>query len=296
MLLATYGGEAHLGEQLDSLAAQQGVDWRLLWRDDGSTDGTFAILERFTARHPGRVSRLPDTGRLGAGPSFMTLLAAAPAADAYAFMDQDDVWLPEKLAHAARRLAAGHELVCGRLRLVDESLHPIGLSPLPGRAPGFASLLAHNVAAGCTMLLSPRGREMALSAPLPAGGVHDWWCALLVAGCGGRLYHDPEPMILYRQHAGNLVGGAASLPARAWRALSRGSEAFRLALSWHLEALRAAPLTPEARAVVEALRGLPERGPLGRLRLKRAAGLHHHDRRGDVLLSLWLLLGAPPRG
>jgi hypothetical protein len=103
-------------------------------------------------------------------------------------------------------------------------------------------------------------------------------------------------MILYRQHAANLVGGAASLPARAWRALARGAEAFRVQLSRHLEALRTAPLTPEARTVVETLRRLSDHGPLGRLRLKNATGLRHHDRRGDALLSFWLLLGAPPRG
>lgn len=296
MLLATFDGAVHLEEQLSSLAAQEGVDWRLLWRDDGSTDGTVAILQRFGAAHPGRVSRLESAERLGAGPSFLALLAAAPEAGAYAFMDQDDVWLPGKLARAARLLAEGRELVCGRLQLVDEALRSIGPSPLPARAPNFASLLAHNVAAGCTMLLSPRGRALALSARLPAGGVHDWWCALLVAGCGGRVLYDPEPTILYRQHAANLVGGAASLPARAWRALGRGADAFLTTLTRHLAALEAAPLTPEARAVVAALRALPDRGPLGRLRLKRAAGLHHHDRRGDALLSLWLLLGAPPRG
>ena len=146
------------------------------------------------------------------------------------------------------------------------------------------------------MLLSPRGRALALSAPLPEASVHDWWCALLVTGCGGRLRYDPEPMILYRQHAANLVGGASTWPMRAWRALERGAGAFRAQLARHLAALEAAPLTLEARGVVATLGVLPDQGPLGRLRLKRAAGLHHHDRRGDALLSLWLLLGAPPRG
>ena len=294
MLLATYQGAAHLDAQLGSLAAQRGADWCLLWRDDGSTDATVPLLERFAAAHPGRTARLEGGGRLGAGASFMALLAAAPPADAYAFMDQDDVWLPGKLARGAALLARGHELACGRLRLVDEALRPLGLSPLPRHTPGFASLLAHNVVAGCTTLLSPRGRALALSAPPPPGGVHDWWCALLVTGCGGRLAFDAEPTILYRQHAANLVGGAASLPARAWRALSRGAAPFREGLVRHLTALEAAPLTPEARGAVELLRRLPEVGPLGRLRLMRAAGLRHHDSRGDALLRLWMLLGAPP--
>lgn len=296
MLLATYQGAAHLAEQLDSLAAQEEVAWRLLWRDDGSTDGTVALLEAFGERHPAQVARLDGPAeRLGAGASFMTLLAAAPEADAYAFMDQDDIWLPGKLKRAVALLGNGVELVCGRLRLVDGALRPLGLSPLPRHEPVFASLLAHNVAAGCTMVLSRHGRELALAAPLPEGGLHDWWCALLVSGGGGRIAFDPEPMILYRQHAANLVGGGTSLPTRMWRALSRGAEPFRKQLARHLEALEAAPLAPDARAVLHKLEGLHDAGPLRRLRLKYAAGLRHHSALGNVLLSLWLLLAPPPR-
>jgi hypothetical protein len=37
---------------------------------------------------------------------------------------------------------------------------------------------------------------------------HDWWVYQLVKGAGGNVYYDPEPTILYRQHAGCLVGSA----------------------------------------------------------------------------------------
>jgi glycosyltransferase involved in cell wall biosynthesis len=261
----------------------------LLWRDDGSTDATVALLDEFALAHRGRVVRMAGGARLGAAASFMVLLAAAPAADAYAFMDQDDVWLPGRLARAVELLGQGNELSCGRLRLVDAALRPLGCTTMPGRAPGFASLLAHNVVAGCTMALSPQGRRQALAAPMPEGSLHDWWCALLVTGSGGRLAFAKEPQVLYRQHGGNLVGGRSGLAARARGALARGGAAFRRQLARHLNALHAAPLMPEARRVVATLQGLPSAGPLGRLRLRRQAGLRHHDALGDVLLTLWLL-------
>lgn len=289
VLLSTFQGAAHLPAQLASLAAQQGIAWRLLWRDDSSTDGTVAVLEAFAVAHPGRVTRLPGATRLGAGPSFLALLAAAPPADAFAFMDQDDVWLPGKLARALALVGEGHEAVCGRLQLVDAALRPLGLSPLPARAPSFASLLAHNVVAGCTLVLSGRGRDMALAAPLPPGGLHDWWAALLVTGTGGRLCFDAEPMILYRQHGSNVVGGAPGPISRAWRALRRGGQGFRRQLTRQVAALATAPLTPEAQRVVTLVQAMPGAGPVGRWRLRQQAGLSHHSRAGDALLSLWLI-------
>lgn len=289
VLLATYNGAAWLPEQLASLAAQDDVDWRLLWRDDGSTDGTAALLEGFAAAHPGRVARLAEpAGRLGAGGSFLALLAAAPPGGLYAFMDQDDVWLPAKLSRAASLLDGAATLVCTRLSLVTPELAPIGLSPLPARAPRFATLLAHNVAAGCTMVMDEAARALALSAPFPQGSHHDWWCALLVTGCGGRLVFDPESRILYRQHPGNLVGGASGLPRRALRALARGARGFLAPLAVHLAALRAAPLTAGTRRTLEALEGLRDPSPFRRLAALRRSGLAHHARGMGVLLRAWV--------
>ena len=56
ILLPTYNGRAYLAQQLDSLFAQTLQDWRLVVRDDGSTDGTREILERYLAMHPRRIA------------------------------------------------------------------------------------------------------------------------------------------------------------------------------------------------------------------------------------------------
>lgn len=292
VLLAAYQGAAFLPAQLASLAGQLGVDWRLLWRDDGSTDATVAVLEGFAAAHPGRVRRLPGPGRLGATEGFLALLDAAPPEIPCAFMDQDDVWLPGKLERALGRLR-GAEASCGRLELVDAELNHLAFSPLPRVAPGFASLLAHNVAAGCTMALSPRGRALALAMPPPPGTAHDWWAALLVTGQGGRLDYDGQPMIRYRQHGGNAVGGGAGLAARIGRALRRGRPEGLVRLPGHLAALRGVALTEGARAACTLLEGLPMAGPLRRLRLARQAGFRHHAPLGQAWLSLALLSAAP---
>jgi hypothetical protein len=130
-------------------------------------------------------------------------------------------------------------LYCTRLRLVDARLRPLGLSAAWRRPGGFPAALTQNIATGCTMLLNREAaRRVAVSAP-PAGTLHDWWSYLVVTAGGGALLRDETPSVLYRQHGGNAVGVAASLPARAAAALRRGPRAFMGLLAAHVAALLA---------------------------------------------------------
>jgi xanthine dehydrogenase YagR molybdenum-binding subunit len=121
VLLSTYNGERYLPEQLGSLLAQTHRDWALLWRDDGSEDGSAAVVRDFAAEAAGgRCTEAAIAGRLGPRESFFALLRAALAGDfsGFAFADQDDVWLPRKLAAGLAALAdpARHESYASILR------------------------------------------------------------------------------------------------------------------------------------------------------------------------------------
>ena len=201
ILLASYNGARFLPDQLASLSAQTHRDWRLTWRDDGSTDDCAAILDRFGGL------RLPGDARLGVTAGFAALLAARDRdAAAYAFCDQDDVWLPGKLESGLALLADGPAMVCGRLTLVDAALRPLGLSPAPRRPACFGDALVENRATGCTVLLNQAAAAL-MDAPWPPGVVmHDWWAMLCVLAAGGAVAYQAEPQILYRQHGGNVVG------------------------------------------------------------------------------------------
>lgn len=297
ILLATYQGEPFLKEQLDSLLRQSDASWRLLWRDDGSTDSTRAILEDFVAR--AGATRVQSSGRrdqrLGALGSFMALLAEAPAdAARFAFCDQDDVWLPGKLARAATAFAAvpadRPALYCSRQHLVDTALRPVGLSPLPVRQPAFGNALVQNIATGCTVVLNAAARRVVLAAPPPPrSSMHDWWCYLVITGIGGRVIFDPEPQILYRQHSGNAVGAAAGVATRARRALRRGASAFLRTMAAHLDVLaNFDALTPVSRKMITTLCAMRDAGPWRRLQLLRRAGVYRQGFLENALLHLWI--------
>jgi glycosyltransferase involved in cell wall biosynthesis len=108
-----------LGEAVDSVLAQTWRDWELLLVDDGSTDGSREIAAEYARRHPERVRCLEHPGRRNRGMSASRNLGLAHArGDLIAFLDADDVWLPEKLERQAAALAEHPEaaLVYGATR------------------------------------------------------------------------------------------------------------------------------------------------------------------------------------
>ena len=300
VLMATLDGAEFLRAQLDSIAGQEGVDWRLVWRDDGSGDDTVAILRDFAAGQPaGRVEHLAaPAGRVGSAASFLALLRhVAPGlaeGDVVAFADQDDVWLPGKLARAVAALeGAGPVLYSARQVLVDAALNPLGESEAVRRAPGFPAALTQNLATGCTVAMNVAAARLIAGSRAPATCQHDWWAYLLVTAAGGRFIADAEPVVLYRQHARNAVGAPRGFLRRGWAALRRGPGVFMGVLRANVAALeaQAAMLTPAARqdlaVVAEGLRG----GPVRRWRALRLAGLRRQSWAEDVLFRVWFLLG-----
>jgi len=295
ILLSTYNGDKFLPEQLASLDAQEGPKWSLFWRDDGSSDSTVALMRQ----HPRALELDDDKANLGPAHSFQRLLAAAPGdAAAFAFCDQDDVWMPSKLARAwswlASQPSARPALYFSRQNLVDVALKPIGLSPKFRKTPSFQNALAQNIATGCTIMMNAAARNLIRAAPpLPKGSMHDWWAYLLVSGAGGIIYADPQPTLLYRQHNKNAVGAPASTMQRASGVIRRGSNQFLDVFDANLCALEAAGnlLTDNAREIVALLRPLWGLSPMKRLSRLAASGLYRQAMLEDLVLRSFVLLG-----
>ncbi|MHB8528494.1 MAG: glycosyltransferase family 2 protein [Caulobacteraceae bacterium] len=213
VLLSTHNGETFLADQLESLTAQSSVLVELFARDDGSSDATLEILDRWSDRWPA-LSRLAGGDRLGPARSFLELLRSVPDDfDYYAFCDQDDVWAPDKLARAVERLSCGlpHQpaLYCSRVMCADKDLRPLGPSR-PNADGRFEHLLFENIVFGNTAVMNRAGRA-AVVERFPGQGVimHDWWCGLVISALG-IVIHDERPSVLYRQHGANCIGGYAS--------------------------------------------------------------------------------------
>lgn len=215
ILLACYQGSAYIRAQLDSIAAQTHANWSLTISDDGSTDDTLALCREFARLHPQRSIRIIDGPRKRSTANFFHLMQEVVTLDEndlFAFCDQDDVWHPNKLERAVEALsrlkapASQPLLYGGRTQQVNEELKPLGFSPLPRKALGFGNALLQNVASGNTMVFNNALLQL-LRRVQPSHAVwHDWTAYLAVTSCGGQMWFDPEPSVLYRQHPSNLVG------------------------------------------------------------------------------------------
>ncbi len=211
VLLSTYNGEAYLETQLDSLADQQSVKIDVFARDDGSADGTIEILRSYGHRWPA-LAAISSSKNLRPAASFLTLLATVPNTfDYYAFCDQDDVWLPEKLLYATEKLSAFPDmepsLYCAEATCVDHHLASLGQTSIRGTGR-FDELMFANIACGNTLVMNNAGAMLVRSrTPERAVIMHDWWCALVVSAFG-RIVCDARPTVLYRQHQGNTQGTA----------------------------------------------------------------------------------------
>jgi glycosyltransferase involved in cell wall biosynthesis len=229
ILLSTYNGAPFLEPLLESLLAQDYPAFSILVREDGSSDATPSILARYT-RDP-RVSFYVGD-HVGTAASFFELLGRADtAASFFAFCDQDDIWLPDKLTRAVARLDEElpdePALYCSRQILVGPTLARLGLSRIPRRGPAFNNALVENIAAGCTIVVNDTARAV-LARRRPCGIMHDWWTYLVVAAFGRTVY-DEQPTILYRQHLGNVIGsqnGSWGRWARRVQRLRRKGDRF----------------------------------------------------------------------
>ncbi|WP_096788016.1 glycosyltransferase [Rhodobacter sp. CZR27] len=295
ILLATYNGAANLDEQLESYAAQHLRPAMLIVSDDGSADATRERVAAFAARHPWLEVRLIDGPCQGSAKNFLHLLGQVPPeADMIALSDQDDVWLPDKLARGARALAAEPAdlpvLYGGSSWICDADLGNRRPYPLPQRAPGFRHALVQNIAGGNTMMLNRGGIDLLAEASREPGRlvVHDWWIYQIVSGAGGRVIFDPVPLLLYRQHGGNLIGANHGLAAKKRRLMMLLSGRFRQWNSINIRALRASAhrLTPENRRLLQEFDALRRAGPFNRLRRLNRIGLYRQGLPGSM--SLWL--------
>ena len=119
VLLPLYNGEAYIREAVESVLAQTWRDFELLILDDGSRDGSLAIVQEIARRDP-RVRVIARENR-GLTETLNELLTVARG-QLIARMDADDVCLPDRFARQVAFLDANPGVVCvgGDIEMIDE--------------------------------------------------------------------------------------------------------------------------------------------------------------------------------
>lgn len=294
ILLSTYNGERFLEEQLNSLITQSHSGWTIYASDDGSTDGTLAILEDY------RIKLGPERLTILAGPkqgfakNFLSMVKnASIQADYFAFCDQDDIWLPERLSTAIARLQSipnnQPALFCSRTRLIDEKGSPIGLSPLFSKPACFKNAIVQSIAGGNTMLFNNSARTLLANTHTEQTIIsHDWWLYILVSGCGGHVHYSSQPLVNYRQHGNNLIGSNSSFRDRLVRIEKIFKGTFREWNESNLVGLSTFKehLTPESLRAFVQFQECRHTSLLRRLALISSSGLYRQTAAGQLGLFI----------
>lgn len=208
VLLSTYNGEKYLSELLNSILTQTYNNINIFIRDDGSVDLTRDILRNYSCRYNNIT--FVEGLNVGSSRSFLELLKIAPDSDYYAFADQDDIWLPDKIKKGIELLSMSNaNLYHSNYQLVDKNLCNIQTNPKPNvKSMGQAGVLYP--CTGCTMIISKYLRDIVNTYTPDFLLMHDTWIFKIALAVCNPIIFDSNAYILYRQHENNVLGGIES--------------------------------------------------------------------------------------
>ena len=224
ILMATYNGEKYVGEQIDSIIHQTYKNWKLLIRDDNSTDKTLEILKEYEKKDK-RIKVIEDKkGNLGFVKNFEELLNCSTE-DWVMFSDQDDYWLENKIEKYVTTLNENSNdifekpiLIHSNSFICDDNLKIIKNefinSNIASKYNEDSYYFAYFVQ-GSTVLINRKIIDLAL--PFSKNvTVHDRYFHLLAEFLGKRIFIN-ESLIKYRQHSNNKIGAKTSIISKIFK-------------------------------------------------------------------------------
>ncbi|MCD7746007.1 MAG: glycosyltransferase family 2 protein [Lachnospiraceae bacterium] len=239
VLLSSYNGERFIREQIESICAQTYPNLTLYVRDDGSTDGTVEILEEYQRQEKLVLLKGENLGFIG---SFFRLLrdcgradggfAQNPetdrteenpnTADYYAWCDQDDIWMPDKIERAVEWLEKDRMqhpvLYFAGYDYYDENMKFEKHGLVHERGPSFANSLMDCIPLGFTSVFNSKAREMMLAQIPEHCCGHDWWTYMVCAAFGRVLYDKEYCAVKYRRLQTSVSpGGKNFIALQIWR-------------------------------------------------------------------------------
>ena len=202
-----------LEEQLQSLNNQTYPNLKLYIRDDASETVDYRTIrncvERCIRAFPYELRK--NERNLGSNGTFELLTADADG-KYFAYCDQDDIWLPEKIMRLHEAIRRENSMMAySDMYVMDEVGNEIASSLKSVRkrlnyVKGDClaeTYFFRNCTAGCVMLVK---KEIAQQAcPFPKQTVCDQWIAI-IAALNGRISFVDMPLIRYRQHGRNQTG------------------------------------------------------------------------------------------
>lgn len=244
IIMAVYNGQEYIREQLESLKDQTYTEWRLVIRDDRSSDKTAEIVKKFSDEVEQEVIfKVNEKPSGSAKNNFALLINDAKESDYVMFCDQDDIWKKDKIEITFNKMKQAEErygrdfplLVHGDVEVIDEngninadSMFEMSHINADSKLP---QILIQNHVTGCTMMCNKKLiagiSEYASSEYII---MHDYLAALY-ASVFGKIEVIKKPLLSYRQHSGNSVGAKNNNnPVYLLKRLVNGRKSYKEAM------------------------------------------------------------------
>ena len=217
VLLSTYNGEKYVGAQIHSILTQSYKNLVLVVRDDGSSDKTVKIVKEYMENYSN--IKLVEGKNLGFIKSFFELLKLEQA-DYYAFADQDDVWLPDKIAFAVKSLDKLDNSK-PNMAFSNSDYYDVDMKLIKegekGKTFSFTNSLYECVTQGMTMVINQKTKDTVLDYMPERVFFHDWWVYMICSGMGNVAYDDVTT-VKYRRDGKNATAeGENFIKLLIWR-------------------------------------------------------------------------------
>lgn len=222
VLMSTYNGEKYLIQQVESILNQQNVDVHLLIRDDGSTDGSINVIQQLKEKYNSRIDYYKGKN-VGYKKSFLDLTKKTKKDfDYFAFADQDDYWMPQKLESALAHLMLNTDkvqLYASTVIIADENLNYLYKKDISDFINSFGSSLSRIRLAGCTYVFNGEALKMLnkfdwTRIPNKEMPSHDGLLITLCQAINGYVYVDSEAYLLHRRRPESVTSGGNGILKR----------------------------------------------------------------------------------
>jgi glycosyltransferase involved in cell wall biosynthesis len=203
VLMAVYNGEEFIEEAIDSVLSQTYKNIELIICNDGSTDRTVEILERYSLNF-GTIECLSSEhkGKVNA----FNMAYSASKGDVVCFLAHDDVLLPDSIEKRVSSIQRGYEAVYHNGFLCDENLVKGREIFKNAKTLSWNKNRKHvcrsNLIPGGLIMVQKDLAEKIFPIPITLE-FEDWWICFNSLYLTNEIFYIPEPLFLYRLHKNN---------------------------------------------------------------------------------------------
>ena len=223
MIISTYNGSKNIIRQLDSIFGQEGVAVSVHIRDDNSQDNTVEVVKEYARLHSQYTIVITSGQNMGYAKSFWTALEESENADYYAFSDQDDVWLPNKLIKSIsmmdkERMSIPQLSYCKMVRS-DEVLRPLKeqVSIIPNNQLTKKLTLTKTFSYGAAIVINGAAKDLICRCwPDVSDLPHDLWAGMLCFWFG-RVHYIDENLYYWIRYDSSVTGAGTKKSGRIYR-------------------------------------------------------------------------------